>query len=188
MTVDQFDRAMAGESLTKDLSDQPFSTPPTTNGTEDAFGKIINTLEFDEDMYDDLISMMDAGVELESIANVITFGAFKDGHITPDTAMLIKPVLIMWMIKQGLDNNIKPKITNYVPAKHKGSLSPSDIFNLMEIKNPEKHNELKQKHAKEELEDFFGAIQDVEDEDRGETQPLEQGFMDMEPEEQEGVQ
>ena len=43
-------------------------------------------------------------------------------------------------------------------------------------------------HVVEELEDFFGAIQDVEDEDRGETQPLEQGFMDMEPEEQEVVQ
>ena len=188
MVIDSFDRAIAGESLTKDLSDQPFSKPPTITGSHNAFVHMTSNIEEDEDLYSDIIGMMEAGVELESIANIMTFGAFKEGIITPDVAMSVNPMLIIWLVHHAMKNDIDVfEITNYRSSQDAGNLSPNQIFDLMEFKNPKRHREIKRNNAKNQLEDLMGAIEQVQQEDMETMQPSEpkletEGFMAMQPE------
>ena len=182
-----FDRAVPGESLTKPLQDDPSTQVPKIDNLYDAFYKITDTIKGNSSLHGDLLNMIDAGVDLESITNVITFGAFSKGEFSPDIAMQLNPYLFIWLFSEAYENGIEEddiKIMNFPKDTSKGEMSADNIAELMARKNPQKFGRMQKENATEQLDDFFGMLQGDSNEEIG-AQPMEEeepeGFMDMQP-------
>ena len=182
-----FDRAVPGESLTKPLQDDPSTQVPRTDNLYDAFYKVTDTIKDNSSLHGDLLNMIDAGVDLESITNVITFGAFSKGEFSPDVAMQLNPHLLLWLFSEAYENGIMEediKIMNFPKDTSRGEMSADNIAELMAKKNPEKFKKMQTEGATEQLDDFFAMLQGDSDEEIG-APPREEArpesFMDMQP-------
>ena len=182
-----FDRAVPGESLTKPLQDDPSTQVPKTDNLYDAFYKVTDTIKDNSSLHGDLLKMIDAGVDLESITNVISFGAFSKGEFSPDVAMQLNPHLLLWLFSEAYENGILEediKIMNFPKNTSRGEMSADNIAELMAKKNPEKFRKMQTEGATEQLDDFFAMLQGDSDEEIG-APPMEEaepeGFMDMQP-------
>ena len=187
MALDMFDRAVPGESLTKPLQDDPSTQVPRTDNLYDAFYKVTDTIKDNSSLHGDLLKMIDAGVDLESITNVITFGAFSKGEFSPDIAMQLNPHLLLWLFSEAYENGIMEediKIMNFPKNTSRGEMSADNIAELMAKKNPEKCKKMQTEGATEQLDDFFAMLQGDSDEEIG-APPREEArpesFMDMQP-------
>ena len=183
MAFDTFDRPVPGESLTQALENNAFTKPPKIDNVYDAFYSITEGIEKDQDLYSDMINMIDAGVDLETLCNVCTFGAFSKGAFTPDVAMQLNPLLLLWFYAQADENGILEddiKIMNFPEKKSLGNMSQEDIVDLMQRKNPEKLKRIQSEGAGEELEQFFAELESMQR--GGEAMPVEEeqgSFMTM---------
>ena len=182
-----FDRAVPGESLTKPLQDDPSTQVPRTDNLYDAFYKVTDTIKDNSSLHGDLLKMIDAGVDLESITNVISFGAFSKGEFSPDIAMQLNPHLLLWLFSEAYENGIMEediKIMNFPKNTSRGEMSADNIAELMAKKNPEKFRKMQTEGATEQLDDFFAMLQGDSDEEIG-APPREEArpesFMDMQP-------
>ena len=182
-----FDRAVPGESLTKPLQDDPSTQVPRTDNLYDAFYKVTDTIKDNSSLHGDLLKMIDAGVDLESITNVISFGAFSKGEFSPDVAMQLNPHLLLWLFSEAYENGIMEediKIMNFPKNTSRGEMSSDNIAELMARKNPEKFRKMQTEGATEQLDDFFAMLQGDSDEEIG-APPREEArpesFMDMQP-------
>ena len=182
-----FDRAVPGESLTKPLQDDPSTQVPRTDNLYDAFYKVTDTIKDNSSLHGDLLKMIDAGVDLESITNVISFGAFSKGEFSPDIAMQLNPHLLLWLFSEAYENGIMEediKIMNFPKNTSRGEMSADNIAELMVKKNPEKFRKMQTEGATEQLDDFFAMLQGDSDEEIG-APPREEArpesFMDMQP-------
>ena len=182
-----FDRAVPGESLTKPLQDDPSTQVPRTDNLYDAFYKVTDTIKDNSSLHGDLLKMIDAGVDLESITNVISFGAFSKGEFSPDVAMQLNPHLLLWLFSEAYENGIMEediKIMNFPKDTSRGEMSANNIAELMAKKNPEKFRKMQTEGATEQLDDFFAILQGDSDEEIG-APPREEArpesFMDMQP-------
>ena len=187
MALDMFDRAVPGESLTKPLQDDPSTQVPRTDNLYDAFYKVTDTIKDNSSLHGDLLKMIDAGVDLESITNVISFGAFSKGEFSPDIAMQLNPHLLLWLFSEAYENGIMEediKIMNFPKDTSRGEMSANNIAELMAKKNPEKFRKMQTEGATEQLDDFFAILQGDSDEEIG-APPREEArpesFMDMQP-------
>jgi hypothetical protein len=187
MAFDMFDRAVPGESLTKPLQDDPSTQVPRTDNLYDAFYKVTDTIKDNSSLHGDLLNMIDSGVDLESITNVITFGAFSKGEFSPDVAMQLNPHLLLWLFSEAYENGIMEediKIMNFPKDTSRGEMSADNIAELMAKKNPEKFKKMQTEGATEQLDDFFAMLQGDSDEEIG-APPREEArpesFMDMQP-------
>lgn len=187
MALDMFDRAVPGESLTKPLQDDPSTQVPRTDNLYDAFYKVTDTIKDNSSLHGDLLKMIDAGVDLESITNVISFGAFSKGEFSPDIAMQLNPHLLLWLFSEAYENGIMEediKIMNFPKNTSRGEMSADNIAELMAKKNPEKFRKMQTEGATEQLDDFFAMLQGDSDEEIG-APPREEArpesFMDMQP-------
>ena len=182
-----FDRAVPGESLTKPLQDDPSTQVPRTDNLYDAFYKVTDTIKDNSSLHGDLLKMIDAGVDLESITNVISFGAFSKGEFSPDIAMQLNPHLLLWLFSEAYENGIMEediKIMNFPKDTSRGEMSADNIAELMAKKNPEKFRKMQTEGATEQLDDFFAMLKGDSDEEIG-APPREEArpesFMDMQP-------
>ena len=182
-----FDRAVPGESLTKPLQDDPSTQVPKIDNLYDAFYKITDTIKGNSSLHGDLLNMIDAGVDLESITNVITFGAFSKGEFSPDVAMQLNPHLLIWLFAEAYENGIMEEdiqIMNFPKDTSKGEMSSGNIAELMAKKNPQKFGKMQKEGATEQLDEFFAMLQGDSDEEIG-APPMEEeepeGFMGMQP-------
>ena len=69
--------------MTKPLQDDPSTQEPKIDNLYDAFYKVTDTIKNDSSLHGDLLQMIDAGVDLETITNVVTFGSFSKGLFSP---------------------------------------------------------------------------------------------------------
>ena len=186
MEFDPFNRAIPGESLTKPMQDDPIFEEPKVDNLNEAYHQTIFTLMNNEGLYSDLMDMIEAGVDLESIANVITFGSFSKGQYSPDVAMQLTPLLALWMFLEADRNGIKGsdiKIMNFPKDKAMGNLSSDDMFALMKRRNPQKYEENVKNASTEKLETFFSELEGTySEEELREPEEQQMGFMDMEEE------
>jgi hypothetical protein len=182
MALDPFDRPVPGESLTKPLADDQSLQPPKINNLYDAYNSTVDSITDDDNLHSDLIGMIDSGVDLESIANVLTFGAFSKGMYTPDIAMQLNPHLIIWMYTEAQEMGLSENdinIINYPRDKEltRGNMSPDTISMLMSRRNPDKFKKIRKESASGQIDDFFAKLGSSEN-------AVENGgggsFMDME--------
>ena len=64
MPLDPFDRPLPGESLTQSMQEDAIYKPPKMNNLDDALFHAVDTIEDDESLNSDLLSMIFAGVDL----------------------------------------------------------------------------------------------------------------------------
>ena len=193
MPFDPFDRPIPGESLTKPMQDDPIFAESKTSNLDEAFYQARDTIKNNNTLYADLLQMIAAGVDLESIANVITFGSFSKGQYSPDVAMQLAPLLMIWMYTEAHKRGINEEdinVMNFPENKSMGNMSSTDVVDLMERKNPRKYKKKQGEAATSELDSFFEALQGGAEEE----EPMEEdmGFMGMQeepamPEEMENV-
>jgi hypothetical protein len=191
MPFDPFDRPLPGESLTQSMQEDAIYKPPKMNNLDDALFHAVDTIEDDESLHSDLLSMIDAGVDLESIANVITFGSFSKGLYSPDIALQLTPMLMMWMYVQAHENGIELddiNIMNFPEKTSKGNMNSDDIVTLMKRKNPRKFKKQQKEAAVTELDEFFTQLQKGEGQkEQAAPSPEPMGFMGMQPNSMENV-
>ena len=89
----EFDAPIPGQSLTDTPGNAPWEHPPQHTDPEEILDNLyakITSGEFAEQ----LIAMLDAGVPVEAIVRVITFGGFMQGKFTPDVGfMIVEPLM-----------------------------------------------------------------------------------------------
>mgnify|MGYP006401394677 FL=1 len=183
MAFDIFDRPIPGESLTKPLQDDPSTQVPKIDNLYDAFYKITDKVESDPSLHGDLMKLIDSGVDLETITNVITFGAFSKGLFSPDIAMQLNPHILIWLFAEAHEHGVLEediKIMNFPTDTSRGSLTPTDISSLMARKNPSKFYRMQSEGASEQLNSFFAQLKEASGEEVGAPPKEEQdSFMNM---------
>tara|TARA_R110000744_G_scaffold90522_2_gene175760 strand:+ start:520 stop:1110 length:591 start_codon:yes stop_codon:yes gene_type:complete len=158
MAFDMFDRSIPGESMTKPLQDDPSTQEPKIDNLYDAFYKVTDTIKNDSSLHGDLLQMIDAGVDLETITNVVTFGSFSKGLFSPDVAMQLNPHLLLWLFSEAHKNGILEediKIMNFPTDTSRGNLTSENVSDLMARKNPNKFAKLQKEGANNQLDSFF---------------------------------
>ena len=138
----EFDAPIPGQSLTDTPGNAPWEHPPQHTDPEEILDNLyakITSGEFAEQ----LIAMLDAGVPVEAIVRVITFGGFMQGKYTPDVGFMIVEPLMKLVAAVGIRAGIK-----------KLKLSLDDLSNNKFIKDM---TELKA--ANQEMEQISGEIQ-----------------------------
>jgi len=100
-----------GESMAVKPGQYPYENPPLLDGPVEA-------MEYMLDVYlqpknqDIFLKMIDSGVPIEYLSNIITKSAFMNGIFTVDVAEIIKPALLLHMLADSRDMGIKAKIFN----------------------------------------------------------------------------
>ena len=91
-----FNKPIPGESLTAELGARPWQNTPQFSTVEDALGFYIPRIAQDE-FAKDLINVMESGVPLTSLANVIMLSGVMEGRHSVDVGILSIPALIETM-------------------------------------------------------------------------------------------
>ena len=105
-TQHNFDVPIPGESLTAELGARPWQTPPEIATVDQAISYYMNKMSTDEFSIQ-LIDIMEMGVPLTDIANIIQLGAVTEGVHSVDIGMMVMPVLIEMMMLIGDSAGVK---------------------------------------------------------------------------------
>ena len=102
-----FDTPIPGQSLTDEPGNYPWEHPPQYADVDEILDKMYDTLT-KPTIARQLISMLDAGVPVEAIVRVITFGGFMEGKYNPDVGFIIAEPLMNLVsaigIRAGVSN------------------------------------------------------------------------------------
>lgn len=95
-----FDAPIPGMSLTHELGARPWQNPPQYTTVDEAIEYYLERMSTEE-FNDQLIDIMEMGVPLTSLANMIQMSSVMDGKHSVDVGMLVMPVLIEMMMLIG---------------------------------------------------------------------------------------
>tara|TARA_R100001460_G_scaffold21505_1_gene43908 strand:+ start:2166 stop:2669 length:504 start_codon:yes stop_codon:yes gene_type:complete len=88
-----FDAPIPGMSLTHELGARPWQSPPKLVTVDDAIEHYLERMSTD-DFSNQLLDVLEMGVPVTDLANIIQLGGVMEGLHTIDTGMLVLPVLI----------------------------------------------------------------------------------------------
>ena len=86
-------RPIPGQSLTHEVRARPWQNPPQFSTVEEAMGWYLDRFDNNE-VVQELLSVMEMGIPLSTIANSMQLGGVLQGIHTIDTGILIMPVLM----------------------------------------------------------------------------------------------
>ena len=88
-----FDTPIPGQSLTDEPGNYPWEHAPQFTDVDEVIGNLYDSLT-KPNIARQLIAMLDAGVPVEAIVRVITFGGFMEGKYNPDVGFtVIEPLM-----------------------------------------------------------------------------------------------
>ena len=88
-----FDTPIPGQSLTDEPGNYPWEHPPQYSDVDEVLDRMYDTLT-KPTVATQLIAMLDAGVPVEAVVRVITFGGFMEGKFNPDVGFtIIEPLM-----------------------------------------------------------------------------------------------
>ena len=100
------DRPIAGQSLTNDPSTPlPFEKPPKFTSKQEAVEYFFDYVTA-EDRYFEIIDVLDEGVTVMELVELILVSSFRKGEINPDLMMLIAEPLAYILISLAEKENI----------------------------------------------------------------------------------
>ena len=115
MAVSQFGAPIPGNSLfSHEPGERPWERPPEIATVEEATSFYI-TLLAKEDIMDDLMTALVAGVAINPMTEAITLSQVMRGKHSLDVAILVKPVLMEFIAAVAENNEIDYKFTNKDP-------------------------------------------------------------------------
>ena len=157
------DRPIAGQSLTNDPSTPlPFEKPPKFTSKQEAVEYFFDYVTA-EDRYFEIIDVLDEGVTVMELVELILVSSFRNGEINPDLMMLIAEplayILISLAEKEGIRvtivkdsddpevGDIQEKLDGYYNSSFEEEDSSILKDKLQTIKNPQddKENPMQEK-------------------------------------------
>ena len=105
-TTNPFDAPVAGQSLTDTPKNYPWEHAPQFATVEDASMQIWEGLHSDAAM-EKVIILLEAGLTVEEITKVIVFAGFVEGKFTPDTGLLLTPIVAKMIMAIGKSAGIE---------------------------------------------------------------------------------
>ena len=135
-----FARSVPGQSLTDSPGRYQWERPPQEVSVEQALSKILANIN-EPDNTLDLISMIDAGISVESIVRTITFKGFVDGKWSPDVAELLNPILLLEVL--AVANNAGVDDIRILNRYKDNSVKPEKTLEIMKALNPRKYERRK---------------------------------------------
>lgn len=138
-SLDRFNRAPPGISLTTPPGRMPFEKPPKYTTPGEAVDAIIDNIERPE-VEEQFIQLMAAGVTIEELVDTMTMTGFMEGQFSVDVAEIIKPPLGFYLmgLAAAADIPVRPfkGDRDGLPPEPQ-ELDDADIFNIMRVRNPE---------------------------------------------------
>jgi hypothetical protein len=95
-----FDAPIPGMSLTHELGARPWQNPPQYATVDEAIEYYLSRMSTDE-FNDQLVDIMEMGIPLTSIANMLQMGSVMNGKHSVDVGMLVMPILMEMMMLIG---------------------------------------------------------------------------------------
>ena len=90
---DAFSAPIPGQSLTDEPGNYPWEHAPKNTDPEEIVNDLFLRMTKPEAL-EEIITMLDAGVPVEAIVRVITFGGFMEGKFNPDVGFtIIEPLM-----------------------------------------------------------------------------------------------
>jgi hypothetical protein len=182
-SLDRFNRAPPGISLSSPPGKMPFEKPAKYATPSEAVDALIDNIERPE-VEEQFVQLMAAGVTVEELVETMTLMGFTEGQFSADVAEIIKPPLGFYLmgLAAAADIPVRPfKGDRDGLPPEPAELDDADIFNIMRVRNPEfasyllqrpqleaqKQEDLKQRLAGSFLgvspEDLEGEYEEVED-------------------------
>ena len=145
---DALDAPIAGMSLTHELGARSWQTPPELVTIEEVLDFYLPKLS-NEDFSNRVLDILEMGVPITSLVEVLTLGGVMEGLHTIDTAVLVNPVLVEFI--EGM-----AKLTN-------------TEYRLGDVDAEKEPDKILLKSAMDELKKVEDVFEDVK-EDREETE------------------
>ena len=101
-----FDAPVAGQSLTDTPKNYPWEHAPQFATVEDASMQVWDGLHNESTMQKVLV-LLEAGLTVEEITKVIVFAGFVEGKFTPDTGLLLTPIVAKMIMAIGKSAGIE---------------------------------------------------------------------------------
>ena len=137
--IAQFAPAPPGIGMMNEQGGYPWERPAKVSNPEEAANITIEKIDNNPQVKEEMLNLMSVGSPIETIVNTVTFMGFVNGEWTPDTAELIKPVLMIYFIGAALENNIEATVFN-VPEDEKEKTSEQDLIRIMKDFRPEEYD------------------------------------------------
>jgi hypothetical protein len=157
----QVDAPIPGQSLTAPLGGRPWQQPPQYNTVEEALEYYVPKIT-DRGFVKKLLTIMELGIPLTTIANSIQTASVMEGKHSIDVGVLTAPVLVELMKNIGEANEVSYVVgtgegqddmkdrASIALANKKGDINLSDepvaditIDKVAEVEPKEKEDELK---------------------------------------------
>jgi|TARA_R100001530_G_C4318671_1_gene155111 hypothetical protein len=178
--IDQFAAAPPGIGMMNEQGGRPWERPPRVSNPEEAANTTIQKIDGNPQVKEEMLNLMSVGSPIETIVNTITFMGFVNGEWTPDTAELIKPVLMIYFIGAALENNIEASVYN-VPEDEKEKTSEQDLIRMMRDFRPEEFDKAESQLPQDDeqtLSALTSPEEPMEEATMEEPQPELSGFME----------
>lgn len=101
-----FDAPVPGQSLTDTPKNYPWEHAPQYATVEDASMQVWDGLH-DEATMQKVLVLLEAGLTVEEITKVIVFAGFVEGKFTPDTGLLLTPIVAKMIMAIGKSAGIE---------------------------------------------------------------------------------
>ena len=121
--ADLLDAPIPGQSLTGEVGAKPWEQPPKLNTVDEAVEHYVPMFN-DEEILSGVLSHIEDGVALTTMADLITKGGVMTGLHSIDVGLMVAPVLIEMMISAADAAEIDYKVGTEVDKK-KGSTKAS---------------------------------------------------------------
>jgi hypothetical protein len=82
-----------GMSLTTEPGNRPWETPPSMATVEEAIEFYTQRILGNDDAHDDLLEVMEAGIPVRNLANIINKASVMEGKHSLDVGFLVLPVI-----------------------------------------------------------------------------------------------
>jgi len=102
----KFDAPIPGMSLTAEVGARPWQSPPKYSTIEEALTHYIPRITSSE-MYEELLDIMELGIPLTSLADMIQSGGVMEGLHSIDVGVLITPVIMETLALMGDEADIE---------------------------------------------------------------------------------
>ena len=113
---DLIDSPIPGQSLTSEPGNYPWEQPPKLNTVDEAVEHYVPMFN-EEEILSGVLSHIEGGVELTTMADLITKGGVMTGLHSIDVGIMVAPVLVEMMITAAEAADIEYKIGTEPPKK-----------------------------------------------------------------------
>ena len=151
--LDPMDAPIPGESLVAEPNNALHERPPQIVDPEQAISEIITVLE-EPTTKKDILSVLASGFPVEAMVHSFATAGVAEGKFSPDVAEIVKPVLALYIIKMGLENNIPvtPFTNEVLSEQEEDMIRDEQTLANMEETAPDRARHVKGQMFMEEFE------------------------------------